>query len=329
MVGGACALALMAMAWPARAALPDAATILKEVGYSPADIDSIMRGKIVSGTIKPGTSRELVGAFAFVVKSPPAALVEELKSGLLGSVDSNTISRGTISAEGAIGDFAKLSLSPNTKDRIASYLEADHDLNLSSDEAAALKALAAAGTTDTATVEQAVRGLLLARYQAYHAQGLMGIAPYARAGSKQRSVADEIKSANADAALMKKYAPTVYAVLTGYPASKPQWFEEIFSWTQFDAHDVPTIALVHAMFVPDGDGFVVVQRQYYVSSGFNCEQATAAFLPVQSGTLVLYGNRTSTDQVEGTGGGLKRSIGSKLLSSELQSIFSKLQTAAK
>ena len=302
---------------------------MKETGYSSADIDSVMSGKIVSGTIKAGTDRELVGAFAFVVKAKPSDLVSELKSGLLSSVDSHTISRGVIAGDGTLADFAKLSLSPNTKDRVASYVGADDALNLSADEAAALKELASAGTTDTATVEQKVRSLLLARYQAYHTQGLAGIAPYARDGGKTRSVADELKAANADALLMKKHAPTAYAVLTGYPASKPAGLEEAFSWTQFDAHGEPTIALVHAMFVPEDNGFVVVQRQYYVSGGFNCEQATAAFLPVQSGTLVLYGNRTSTDQVEGIGGGFKRSVGSKLLSSELQGIFSKLQGAAK
>jgi hypothetical protein len=128
---------------------------------------------------------------------------------------------------------------------------------------------------------------------------------------------------------MKKYAPAAYAVLTGYPNGKPAGFDEVFAWTQFNAHGVPTIALVHGMFIPDGDGFVAVQRQYYVSEGFNCEQAVAGIFPVEGGTVVAYGNRTSTDQVEGTGGGFKRSIGSKLLASELEGIFAKLQGAAK
>jgi hypothetical protein len=65
-----------------------------------------------------------------------------------------------------------------------------------------------------------------------------------------------------------------------------------------------------------------------VSASFNCEQAIAALLPVQGGSVVVYGNRTSTDQVEGWGGSAKRSIGSKLLESQLESQFTKMQGAA-
>ena len=36
-----------------------------------------------------------------------------------------------------------------------------------------------------------------------------------------------------------------------------------------------------------GDSAVLVQRQYYVSQGYNAEQAIAAFLPVDLGTLVI------------------------------------------
>ena len=41
--------------------------------------------------------------------------------------------------------------------------------------------------------------------------------------------------------------------------------------------------------------------------------------------MVVYGNRTSTDQVEGWGGGAKRSIGSKLLESQLEALAGKVR----
>ena len=59
------------------------------------------------------------------------------------------------------------------------------------------------------------------------------------------------------------------------------------------------------------------------------EQAVAAILPAQGGSIVLYSNHTSTDQVAGFGGGAKRSIGSKLMGSELEKIFAKVQTTAR
>jgi hypothetical protein len=41
------------------------------------------------------------------------------------------------------------------------------------------------------------------------------------------------------------------------------------------------------LFVPDGDGWVVVQRQFYVSVGSNAEQAVVGFLPAKGRTACL------------------------------------------
>ena len=66
---------------------------------------------------------------------------------------------------------------------------------------------------------------------------------------------------------------------------------------------------------------LVVQRQFYASSGYNVEQAVTGFLPVQEGTLVVYTNHTSTDQVAGFGSGAKQSIGRKFMAAQLEKSF--------
>ena len=66
---------------------------------------------------------------------------------------------------------------------------------------------------------------------------------------------------------------------------------------------------------------MVVQRQFYASNGYNVEQAVAGFLPVRDGTLVVYTNHTSTDQVAGFGGSAKRSIGRKFMAEQLEKSF--------
>ena len=86
--------------------------------------------------------------------------------------------------------------------------------------------------------------------------------------------------------------------------------------------------LTHNLYIPDGGSWIVMQRQFYVSRGYNCEQAIGAFVPVEKGTAIFYINRTSTDQVSGFGGGAKRSIGSKLLSSQLKALISVARKAA-
>jgi hypothetical protein len=65
----------------------------------------------------------------------------------------------------------------------------------------------------------------------------------------------------------------------------------------------------------------VVQRQYYVSTGYNAEQAVAGFVAVQGGTIVLYAGHAFTDQVTGFGGSMKRGIGRRVMADQMKKLF--------
>ena len=324
------ALAIAAAAGlPAAAEIPAAAAFLADVGFDPKQVAQVEAGGRVAIPLEPSHERELVAGFAFLVHAPQAELVQDLRTGLLDRVDPNTIAFQMIPGAAASGDFAKLALQPGAQKRAQSYVGATPggDLNLSREEIAAFVALGSGAPVSA--VEQTLRSTLLVRLQAYQSKGLAGIAPYARSGAAQRSVSDDLRAATVATKRLHTMAPAAQALLLRYPASKPPGTEETFRWSHFAAHGVPTIALTHSLYVPDGDAWVVVQRQFYVSSGYNCEQAVAALLPMQEGTLVVYSNRTSTDQVTGFGGGAKRSIGSKLLASQLAALHQKLQARGK
>ena len=156
-----------------------------------------------------------------------------------------------------------------------------------------------------------------------------GIFVRANTSGMQPAQAEELRTATQASKGLQRYAPAAYQMLLDYPNSKPAGTEEVFRWAQINAHGTPTFTLTHSAFVPDGNAWVVVQRMYYVSTGFNSVQAVAGLMPVEGGTVVGYTNRTSTDQVAGFGGGTKRSIGSKLLESQLEALFKKAQAAAK
>lgn len=315
----ALSIALTLAAAPARA-LPEAKVLLADLGFQPDEIAKVEAGEFVNGSTTPSTPRELVAAFAFRVDAPPAKLAEDLRAGLLTKVDPTITAAGEIHGAGSLADFAKLGFGADAAKRATAYTSGSSDLNLSAEEAAAFAKL-----SDPSAVEQQVRAALLARVQAYRAKGLAGIAPYVR-GSGTRSAADELRAATKASNKLANYAPAAHALVLGYPAGKPADLAETFRWTQFDAHGVPTIALVHSIIVADGDARLAMQRQYYVSTGYNCEQAVAAFLPTGTGTIVVYSNRTSTDQVTGIGGGTKRSIGSRMLESQLEGMFQKIQS---
>jgi hypothetical protein len=319
------AVLFCAVALDVRAELPPAATVLTDLGYSAAEISEINAGKIVTGKAKPAHERDLAAAFAFLVPVSPAELIKQLKAGLMASLEPNMIKREDILAPGSSRALAALTLVPGGNTRAKRYLVAKPgtDLNLSADEMAAFNSLPR--STDVFGVEAQLRRSLIDRYHAYRANGLDGIAPYARENGV-RSAADDLRASLASLRDLQKYAPAAYGAMMSYPDSMPAGADDVFAWSQFEAHGVPTIALVHVMFFPDGDAFVVMERQYYVSEGFNCEQAVAGLLPVQAGTVVVYSNHTSTDQVTGPG---SRAIGSRLLSSELRTTFAKVQQHAK
>jgi len=279
-------------------------------------------GRIWAQNPKSTNSRDLAAGVAFFVKAAPAQLVKELKEGVPLQVDPNTIASGTLTGEGSAEAFAKLALKPDTVKKFQKA-EAGDALNLSAEELATFKALGGdkAAPQD---VEAKVKALLLARYQAYKSKGLGGIAPYDRGGDK-RSPADELRTFTQGSRTLQKYAPAAWAALDSYPGGKPADAEEKFKWIYFLANKSPTLALMHGMAVIEGDAVIILQRQFYVSEGFNCEQAIAARLPVAEGTVIVYANHTSTDQVEGFGGGAKKSIGTRMMSGQLQSLFEKLQ----
>ena len=83
----------------------------------------------------------------------------------------------------------------------------------------------------------------------------------------------------------------------------------------------PTYVLVHIVTVAEGAFRGFAQRQYYVSTGYNGEQAMAGFLPVEGGTIVAYAAHAFTDQVAGFGGAMKRNIGRRVMAEKLRAMF--------
>ncbi len=318
--GAAVAIALC-IAAPAWAQTPDPKQVLANMGF-PADAHAkVMAGKLLSAGVKSSNERELATGLAFLVKESPKQFLAETLEGLLQHVDENTLSYGEIRAGGGDADFADLKLG----DEVEAYQNAapGDDLNLSSAEIEAFQALSG---KPSAAVEAQVRKSLLARVEAYKKSGLDGIAPYDRGGEKSSPGADLLSASEANTAA-KEGVPSFYETLIGYP-KKPEGFRERFTWMRYKAHGEPVLILTHAFSVEAGEAFAVCQRQFYVSGTYNSEQAVAAFLPVEGGTLVAYINRTSTDAVTGFGGGTKRAIGAKVLASQLEDLFTKLQKAA-
>lgn len=320
---GALLAALLWLPAQAGADLPATATLLTDLGLSGDEIAQVEAGQLIRRDVPTASDRELTTGIVYEVPLPPTQLIQNSERDLMDAVDATMISHGTLSNPAAAADLASLKLEPKAEERAKAYVEAKPggDLYLSKAEMASFNALGRGAST--ATVEAAVRAALLARVQAYQKRGLAGIAPYSFGDGVERSAAAELETATKAAQKLEEYAPAAYRYLLSYPEGKPAGTREIFRWSQFEAHGVPTITLTHLVLIPDGAAWIAAKRQFYVSGGYNAEQGIAAFVPTKAGTVMIYANRTSTDQVTGWGGGAKRSIGSRLLASQLEDIFEK------
>ena len=148
-----------------------------------------------------------------------------------------------------------------------------------------------------------------------------GIAPYDRGSGRTSNLVDDLRKASQATLLLAKYMPNLQKVLLEYPKATVPGMQEDQRWVAYDIEGKPTYVLVHMLTAPDGAARAVVQRQYYVSTGYNGQQAVAGFLPIQGGTLVAYAGHAFTDQVTGFGGSMKRSIGRHMMTDKLETLF--------
>ena len=297
-------------------AQPSAAQVLSDMGWSASDQQRVLNGEFVTNDAAGTSEKDLALSIAFLVKTSPADLSEQIIAGNIIATDPQVQASGEFSGAGSLADLARLQVGTAT---LQTFLNArpGEALNLSAVEIAAFKALQGAGPE--AALPQ-LRKMLLDRFQAYKTSGLAGIAPFDR-GGKTTDVAEELRKASDALTVLKKYMPALQQTLTEYPRATVSGMQQVFRWMHYNIDGATTLVLMHEITATDGGARAVVQRQYYVSNGYNSEQAVAGFLPVQGGTIVAYTNHTFTDQVAGFGGGVKRSIGRRMMASKLTQMF--------
>ena len=300
----------------AAAAQPTADEVLSTLGQSPDVKQRVLNGEFVTADSQAVSDRDLAVSLIFLVKTSPDSLIKQVLSGRLITADSQVQAWALFKNPGNASDLAGLKISSKEAQALAGA-SAGSSLNLSKPEIAAFNAVSSG---NPAAVLQVLRTMLLDRYQGYRARGLDGIPPYAR-GSGESDLAADLRKASQAARGLEKYLPKFHALILSYPQGMTPDVQESFSWTKSSIRGNPTYVLQHRMAVADGNAWAVMQRQFYVSTGYNGEQAAAGFLPIQGGTLVVYTSHAFTEQVTGFGGSMKRSMGSRVMADQLKSMF--------
>jgi hypothetical protein len=291
--------------------------VLAELGFSTAERQRVLKGEFVTAKIGAVSERDLSFAVAFLVKAPPEALSKRVVEGALLSADLQVQAYGKLSVPGSLADFSGLHITTEEAHTLSSAGPGD-GMNGSAGEHASLKAKHGASTE---AVREQLQQMLLARYQSYRSSGLAGIAPYDRGAGGLADVSSDLKKASQSATALQQNMPALYAVLFDYPRATLPGMHESFLWVKSVIRDKPTYVLAHIFAAGDGEARAVVRREFYVSTGYNAEQSVAGFLPVAGGTVVLCMSHAFTDQVAGSGGSVKRGIGSRVMAGQMKEIF--------
>jgi hypothetical protein len=197
-------------------ATPTAHDVLASVGFDADVMQQVMSGEIVEKSLDSTSERDLAAALVFLVRQPPEQFLDEIvREQLLSRVDPNSLSQGSFEGDSGPEALAALSLSPDER-KLYAGARPGEDLNLSSAEIAALKALGG----NEAAVEAELKKLLLARYRAYKQQGLAGIAPYDR-GGKATDAAGDLRRASDAAHDIEKFDPDFFRYLHELPKNPP------------------------------------------------------------------------------------------------------------
>jgi hypothetical protein len=298
-------------------AQPSADQVLTDMGLSASDKQRVLNGEFVTADVATVSERDLSLSLAFRVKTSPEALIKQIVAGDLVTTDPQVQAYGKFSSAGSVADLAGLRITGDEAKALSSA-QAGEALNLGTGEIAAFTALQ--GGTPQA-VQQRLQEMLLARYKAYRASGLAGIAPYDRGGGSTSDPAADLRKASEAAQGLRKYLPAFQAVLLGYPKATLPGMRQDFLWAKYNIEGKPTYVLTHLLTAADGAARAIVQRQFYASTGYNAEQAVAGFLPVQGGTVVVYASHVFTDQVAGFGGSVKRGVGRRVMADKMKQLF--------
>ncbi len=309
------------------AARPQLDEVLRSVGFDESDVAKIRRGEMVKGVMKGSSERELAIKLAFLVEAPPGQVMETFKTSRDFNYDPSVTAFEPIRGEGSLRDFARLHLDPNPERAAGDYLKArpGSGLNLTREEIAAFNALEKGDGSAAERVEAEGRKRLLARFRSYRERGLDGILPYARSGGKDFRPGDGLRRKTEQEKRLEQDAPSFHRALLQYPKSLPEGFEEQFYWVNFRIDDKPTVALVHRMDAMEGGVYVFAERHFYVSRSHNSVYTVGGAFPVEEGTVILYVNRTSTDQVGGFGSAAKRALGQRVMAGQLAESFERVR----
>jgi hypothetical protein len=171
-----------------------------------------------------------------------------------------------------------------------------------------------------AAVINGYREILLHRAMEFYEGGISAIRPYVRGRTSKSDPGSELRGSIAAATLLHDRFPLVARALTASP-SQETVAEHQLLWMKQKIQGRPSFTLVHRVFLDHDNHAMMAEKRFYVGHGYNSSLIIQGSFAVEDGTLVLYTNRTSTDQVAGFGSSMRHVIGRKKMASAIIQSF--------
>lgn len=305
----------------------DVDEVFKLLPFSAGEKQKILNGEVIKTLPKESAERELAVGLGFLVKNDIELIQNYYLHGKLIDTPKAVLNHRIIKSE---SDIKALVLTPDEQSEIQKFLDASpgDDLNLSTEEIAAFKALKEKGLSAADANNQVlaqIQAMLLARYQAYKAGGVSGIAPYQREDGKQFKLGAYFQSITKMTPIMEKLFPKFRKILLEYPNVKDPALKEQFFLIKMKVEGRTTFVLTHRLAMEENGAHAIASRHFYANQSYNGQQELGFLVPTNKGTLAVVLARISSEEVAGFGSSTKHFIGKRMLSNDMANFYKAIQ----
>ena len=310
--------------------------ILEGLNTSSSDIQELEDGGILAYSDKQyeSTNRELAADAMVLVKTNLTAVVEALKGVTTLIPAKLLIDHAEIHVE---TDFGGVEYSDEDFDEVEELFRAKpgKDFNFSAAEFSQLKSNLsphrdASRADKIAAASNAIREILIGRYNHYRTAGLDGVESYKRSKRKQIDVGRELMLTTETFRPFADDFPDFFYVMENYPNGS-SCCEHYFRWLKVEIRKRPTFVLSHTIIQQTKEFVLLTERNYFVNNTLNSMQITLGWVSYADGTYMGIAMSASADILDTLMGKMLRPLGRNkakdLVTDVMQEIRSELEDA--
>ena len=309
--------------------------VLQGMGIAQSEIDQLESGNILaySDAEYESTNRELAADAIALVDSDLSAVREALQGATTLIPTKDTIDLAEIKST---ADFAGIEYVDDEFEEVERLFGAKpgKKFNFSAAEYAMLESRLrphrrASRADKIKVASDAIRELLIGRYDQYRASGLDGIAEYKRSRRKQINIGRELFLTTETFKPFADDFPQYFNVMGNYPDGT-ECCESYFRWLKVKIRGRPVFVLAHTLIQETDDFILFTERHYFANNTLNSVQITLSWLPYDEDTYMGIAMSASADILDSLMGRMLRPLGRNkakdLVTDVMQDFRDELQT---